>query len=114
MLRTVSAFRASIVLRLLAALFVCLIVADLAAEGHCDGPLAPARSLSALSPATATTDDACDQACVPDCYCCAGGVEHATVIVLIEAEPADRAVAPAPPSVPNGVRPLPYHPPLTA
>lgn len=107
-----AAFRVSIVLRVLAGLFVCLIVADVAAQGHCDELLTPSGSALALSAGTATTTDACSQVCVPDCYCCAGGVEHATVVTLTGAGRAERAAELAPPSAPVGVRPLPYHPPL--
>jgi hypothetical protein len=107
-----ATFRASIVLRLVAALFVCLIVADVASEGHCDERLTPSRSILTLSNSASTPTDACGEVCVPDCYCCAGGVEHATVVVLTGAGRAERAAALAPPSAPDGVRPLPYHPPL--
>jgi hypothetical protein len=107
-----AALRASIMLRILAALFVCLIVADVAAEGHCDERLAPSLSVLTLSSSTATTTDACGQVCVPDCYCCAGGVEHATVVVLTGVGRAERSTELAAPSAPDGVRPLPYHPPL--
>ena len=105
--------RASIVLRLVAALFVCQIVADVTAGGHCDDRLAPSRSVLTLSSSTATTTtDACGQVCVPDCYCCAGGVEHATVVVLTGAGRAERSAELAPPSASDGVHPLPYRPPL--
>jgi hypothetical protein len=107
-----AALRASTVLRILAALFVCLIVADVAAEGHCDERLAPSRSVLTFSNSTTAPTDACGQVCVPDCYCCAGGVEHATVVVLTGAGRAERAAESAPPSAPDGVRPCPYHPPL--
>lgn len=106
-----AAFRASIMLRLVAALFVCLIVADVAAQGHCDS-LAASRAVFALASSAATTTDACGQICVPDCYCCAGGVEHATVVVLTGGGRAERPAELAPPSAPDGVRPLPYRPPL--
>lgn len=111
---SLAALRGSIALRLLVALFVCLIVADGAMEGHCDSPRTSSATASAIAgdAGAGRSPDACATMCVPDCYCCARGVEPSIVMALPEAEPAGPVPDAVRPAAPEGVRPLPYRPPL--
>jgi hypothetical protein len=88
------------------------IYADLVSN-HCDLPrtLRSHASLAAVTNHSAA-DDPCNSGCVPDCFSCSRSEEAAfamfasgpQVIVATFAEPETHAR--------DGVRPLPYHPPL--
>lgn len=99
--------------RLLAALFVCLIVSDLAWDASCDE-----RSVSAAGGVAVTTTpadhdrDACAPLCVADCYCCSRSVSPSLTVVLPEAGPSAPVPAFSPTAPPDVVQSVPYHPPL--
>ena len=96
----------------LAAIFVCLIVTDLALDARCDdGPLGSYASAT-VSNAAGVNADACASGCVPDCYCCAQTLPTATLPAPSAGEPVGVVVARNPTRPPDGVSPLPYHPPL--
>lgn len=99
--------------RLLAALFVCLIVSDLTLDVGCDGPPPTTASGVAITGAPIDHDrDACAPLCVADCYCCSRSVSPSLTVVLPEASPSAPVPAFSPMPSPDGVRPVPYHPPL--
>lgn len=99
--------------RLLAMLFVCLIVSDLAWDVSCDQLSVPAGGGGAVTTAPPDHDgDACAPLCVADCYCCSRGLSATVVMVMPAIGSATLAVALAPDAAPDGVRPIPYHPPL--
>lgn len=95
----------------IAALMLLLVIAADLSDDACH-PLPHGRT-QATSISGALAGDACASACVPDCYCCS------TISVTVAYVPqqatgaATPLLAPAARSYPPGVRPLPYHPPLT-
>jgi hypothetical protein len=94
-------------------LFVCLIVSDLAWDASCDDRSVSATSGVAVSVTPADHNrDACAPLCVADCYCCSRSVSPSLIVVLPEAGPLAPVPAFSPTPSPDGVRPVPYHPPL--
>lgn len=100
-----------------AAAALCLllsIVADVAADARCDLPSAPAGALSAAGAMTPSNDeDLCAAACIPDCYCCSRTLAANRPVLPAGAGPLARATVAGVPAAATGVRPVPYHPPLT-
>lgn len=86
---------------------VCLDMAD----ASCD-PVAGLGGPLAISSPQAGQPDACMPVCVPDCFCCSRLVVAGAV--LLPAQPAPQQADPEAPlgHIPDGVRPVPYHPPL--
>jgi hypothetical protein len=82
--------------------------------GRCDLPQAAgwARTAPAATVACSTEADACVAGCVPDCFSCSRSEPAAPVAVGCgPARPVPVFVEPET-RVRDGVRPLPYHPPL--
>lgn len=97
----------------MAALFVCLIVSDLAWDVGCDELSVSAAGGVAVTTTPADQDrDACAPLCVADCYCCSRSVSPSLTVVLPEAGPSAPVSVFSPMPSPDGVRPVPYHPPL--
>lgn len=105
--------RHSTCVRLLALLFVCLIVSDLTFGVGCDGLLPSGGSGVTITRAPIDHDrDACASRCVADCYCCSRSVAASLTVVLPEAGPSAALPAFTPPTPPEVVHSVPYHPPL--
>jgi hypothetical protein len=99
--------------RLLAMLFVCLIVSDLTLDVGCDGPPPTATGGVAIAQASNDHDnDACAPICVADCYCCSRTVAASLTAVLPEVGPSVTLPAFSPTAPPDVVQSVPYHPPL--
>ena len=99
--------------RLAAALALLLAIGtDLAADSRCHaGPTAPAPPAGAAA-LQAAGQEACDEACVPDCYCCSTPSVGFATALLEPSGPAVPLAVAAEDDCPPGVHPLPYHPPL--
>lgn len=99
--------------RLVAALFVCLIVSDLTLDVGCDGPPPTATSGVAIAQASDDHDnDACAPLCVADCYCCSRTVAASLTAALPEVGPSVILPAFCPTAPPDVAQSVPYHPPL--
>jgi len=98
--------------RVLACLFVCAIMADLALDGSCDSVSISTGSSSILAPDGAGAPDPCANGCVPDCFCCSQSVTRGRAVLPPDAGPATLTVSIPTNPAPTGVRPVPYHPPL--
>ncbi len=109
-MRLVDRYRQS-VLRLVAVVLVCVLVGDIVSGAHCDDTTSSSTTAS-LSQTPESPADACASVCVPDCYCCARGIEVPLVLVLPFVGIAALMPVPTVPSPPDGVSRLPYHPPL--
>lgn len=99
--------------RLVAALFVCLIVSDLTLDVACDGP-APttASGVTITQSSNHQGRDACAPLCVADCYCCSRTVAASLTAVLPEVGASVILPAFSPTAPPDVVQSVPYHPPL--
>lgn len=98
--------------RLAAALALLLAIgSDLAADSRCHaGPSVTAPTgASALQ---ASDQEACGEACVPDCYCCSTPSVGLATALLEPSGPAAPLAVAVEADCPPGVHPLPYHPPL--
>jgi hypothetical protein len=88
------------------------IYADLAGN-HCDLPRAMgSKILVAAATHQGSVGDPCSSGCVPDCYSCSRS--EAAVLATVASVPqviAEAIVGPLA-AASDGVRPLPYHPPL--
>lgn len=100
-------------IRLLAALFVCLIVSDLTLNVGCDGPPSTTASGVAITGAPIGQEsDPCAPFCVADCYSCSRAVAESLTVVLPEVGPSVPLPAFRPMAPPVVVQPVPYRPPL--
>jgi hypothetical protein len=94
-------------------LFVCLIVADVTMDGACDGlAQSAAGGITITSGPFDGGSDACAPLCVADCYCCSRSVTASLTVLRTEAGPSATVPAFSPTAPPDGVHPVPYHPPL--
>lgn len=106
--------RPAVWMRLFAATLVCLILADVALDGSCDPfPAFASRDAKLTSAGTEGTGDACADQCIPDCFCCSQGVAAIPATLPAVLGPAIWAPDLRAPVAPIGVRPIPYHPPLS-
>lgn len=100
--------------RLVAALLLALICADLVADARCDvdAKAAVADSTLVAGGLDRGSDEPCVSFCVPDCFCCSRSV--GAVADVAPPRPALAAVStpPASPRWPLGVRPVAVPPPL--
>ena len=103
-------------MRLVAVLCAALGFADLALDAGCDPLSAPGATdgvVTAPDGSADAGDERCATACVPDCFCCSRTLVRGSAIMpatlgLVTATPEA-----APTAAPAGVRPVPYHPPLS-
>jgi hypothetical protein len=80
---------------------------------RCHASLAAAsRTVMAAASSPAADADPCGSTCVPDCYSCARSEEASFVLFELGAQVIGTAFAAPEPCATEGVRPLPYHPPL--
>ena len=98
--------------RFVALLLLCLISADAALDAACDPIVGPRDAAQTVSAAGSTGDEPCATSCLPDCFCCSRSLTAAAVVLPGSTGPIALRAEKAAPQVPQGVRPVPYHPPL--
>lgn len=96
-----------------ALLLLLAIAADLSEDSCHPLPQALTEAASISGAGAPSSEDACAGGCVPDCYCCSTISVTVAYVPQRAAGAATPLLAPAVHSYPPGVRPLPYHPPLT-
>lgn len=112
-MRLAAANRRARWIRPLACLFVFAILADLACDGNCDGALAlPASAASVAASGDLGSQDACARGCVPDCFCCSQSIARGQAVLPPDAGPVRPSRPLRATRGPEGVRPVPYRPPL--
>jgi hypothetical protein len=99
-------------LRGAALLLLCVISTDGALDANCD-PLPQARDGVTIGMRAAGTQEPCAPECTPDCFCCSRSLAARPAFSLPGGGTAAQTTEPAAPAVPQGVRPVPYRPPLT-
>jgi len=99
--------------RVLACLFVCAILADIAFDASCDAVSTYTVSGPGIAASGAGAQDPCANGCVPDCFCCSQSVTRGPAVLPPDAGPATLTVSLPPNPAPAGIRPVPYHPPLS-
>jgi hypothetical protein len=98
-------------LKLVAVLLISLASADLAFDAGCD-PL-PTGSATSVLAAEDEDGENCGSSCAADCFCCTIVTAASVNPSLPALESLEGTLRFAQAQAPDGVRPVPYHPPLS-